>query len=69
MAFGYNVIYAPPSNVPTAPANVPTITATSMTDPARSDTDAFAFLTGSPLAARAVNESLLNGRYAILLQG
>jgi hypothetical protein len=63
------VNYTPPSNVPAAPANMPTITATSITNPANSDTDKFTIFDGSTACGTGGNESLLNGQYAILLQG
>jgi len=48
---------------------MPTITATSVTNTAHSDTDKFTIFDGSAACGTGGNESLLNGQYAILLQG
>ena len=69
LANTYSVNYTPPPNVPAAPANMPTITATSVTNTAHSDTDKFTIFDGSAACGTGGNESLLNGQYAILLQG
>ena len=65
----YEVNYAPPASVPAAPNNMPTITATSVYSPARSDADPFAIFDGSAACGTGGNESLLNGQYAVMLQG
>lgn len=65
----YEVNYAPPASVPAAPNNMPTITATSVYSPARSDADPFTVFDGSAACGAGGNESLLNGQYAIMLQG
>lgn len=65
----YEVNYAPPARVPAAPNNMPTITATSVYSPARSDADPFTIFDGSAACGAGGNESLLNGQYAIMLQG
>jgi hypothetical protein len=65
----FTVNYAPPSSVPAAPDNMPAITATSVSSPTRSDTNAFTIFDGSAACGTGGNESLLNGEYAILLQG
>jgi hypothetical protein len=65
----YEVNYAPPASVPAAPNNMPTITATSVYSPARSDADPFTIFDGSAACGAGGNESLLNGQYAIMLQG
>lgn len=63
------VAYSPPSSVPAAPNNMPTITATSVTDTTKSDTDSFTIFNAATVCAPGGNEGLLNGQYAILLQG
>lgn len=68
-AFTTFVDYNPPPSVPSAPNNAPTITATSFTDPTKSDSDAFTIIDGSTACGTGGNESMLNGEYAILLQG
>ena len=65
----YEVNYAPPASVPAAPNNMPTITAISVYSPARSDADPFAIFDGSAACGTGGNESLLNGQYAVMLQG
>ncbi|PYT96707.1 MAG: hypothetical protein DMG36_00025 [Acidobacteria bacterium] len=65
----YEVNYAPPASVPGAPNNMPTLTAISASSTARSDTDSFTIFDGSAACATGGNESLLNGQYAIMLQG
>jgi hypothetical protein len=65
----YSVTYTPPASVPAAPDNMPTITATSVSSSARSDTDTFTIFDGSAACGTGGNESLLNGQYAIMLQG
>ncbi|MGH9864536.1 MAG: hypothetical protein ACRD4H_03905, partial [Candidatus Acidiferrales bacterium] len=66
---GFDVFYRPPASVPGAPNNMPTIAATSVTDPTKSDIDAFTIFDGATACAPGGSESLLNGEYAILLQG
>lgn len=66
--FNY-VTYTPPATVPAPPANTPTLTATSVYSPARSDTDVFTIFDGSTACGTGGSESLLNGQYAIMLQG
>jgi len=61
--------YTPPSSVPAAPDNTPTITAASATNPGRSDSDTFTIFDGSAACGTGGNESVLNGQYAIMLQG
>lgn len=61
--------YVPPATVPTAPNNTPTITATSVTDPTKSDTETLTIFNGTTACGSGGNESLLNGQYAIMLQG
>jgi hypothetical protein len=63
------VIYTPPATVPAAPNNTPTITATSVSNPAKSDTDTFTIFDGTSVCAAGGSEGLLNGQYAIMLQG
>lgn len=65
----YEVNYAPPASVPAAPNNMPTITATSVSSPARSDADSFTIFDGSAACGTGGNEGVLNGQYAIMLQG
>jgi hypothetical protein len=65
----YSVTYTPPASVPAAPDNMPTITATSVSSSARSDTDTFSIFDGSAACGAGGNEGLLNGQYAIMLQG
>ena len=65
----YSVDYTPPATVPAAPDNMPTISATSVSSPARSDTDTFTIFDGSTACGTGGNEGLLNGQYAIMLQG
>lgn len=63
------VTYNPPATVPATPNNMPTLTATSVADPTKSDSDTFTLFDGATACAPGGNESLLNGQYAILLQG
>lgn len=63
------VMYTPPASVPTAPDNTPTISAVSVTNPVRSDADKFTIFDGSTACGTGGNEGLLNGQYAIMLQG
>lgn len=63
------VEYTPPSTVPTPPDQMPTITAASATNPVRTDSDTFTIFDGSAACGTGGNESLLNGQYAIMLQG
>jgi len=65
----YYVQYAPPATVPAAPANTPTLTATSISDPSKSDNDTFTIFDGTAACGTGGNESLLNGQYAVVLQG
>jgi hypothetical protein len=65
----YAVNYVPPASVPAAPNNMPTLTATSISSSARSDTDTFTIFDGTAACGTGGNESLLNGEYAIMLQG
>ena len=69
MANGFSVTYTPPASVPTAPDNTPTISAASVTNPVRSDADTFTTFDGSTACGTGGNEGLLNGQYAIMLQG
>ena len=69
LANPFGVVYNPPASVPAAPNNTPTIIATSVSSPARSDTDAFTIFDGSAACGTGGNESVLNGHYAIMLQG
>ena len=69
MATGFSVNYTPPSTVPQTPENMPTLTATSAYSSARSDTDSFAIFDGSAACGTGGHESVLNGQYAIMLQG
>ncbi len=66
-----SVTYLPPSSVPTSPNNQPTITATSAYNASRSDSDLFSLTStvANSCGAAGGHESLLNGHYAILLQG
>lgn len=61
--------YTPPPTVPAAPANTPTITATSVTDSTKSGTDTFTIFDGATACGTGGNESVLNGQFAIMLQG
>ncbi len=63
------VQYTPPASVPSVPDNTPTITATSVTDPTKSDSDTFTLFDGAAACGTQGSESMLNGQYAILLQG
>lgn len=63
------VFYIPPSTVPASPADMPTITATSISDATKSDADQFTIFDGSAACGTGGHESVLNGEYAILLQG
>ena len=65
----YYVQYVPPANVPASPDNTPTLTATSVSDPSKSGSDTFTIFDGTAACGTGGNESLLNGQYAILLQG
>ena len=69
LANPYSVDYTPPASVPTAPDNTPTISAASFTNPVRSDADTFTIFDGSTACGKGGNEGLLNGQYAIMLQG
>jgi len=69
MANTLSVTYTPPASVPAAPDNMPTITATSLTNSMRSDLDAFTIFDGATACGTGGNESVLNGQYAIMLQG
>lgn len=69
LADPYAVVYTPPASVPAAPSNMPAIIATSVYSPARSDTDAFTIFDGAAACGAGGNESVLNGQYAIMLQG
>ena len=69
LANPFSVLFTPPSSVPAAPNNTPTITATSISSPARSDADSFTIFDGSAACGKGGNESVLNGQYAIMLQG
>ena len=66
-----SVTYVPPLSVPSSPDNQPTITATSAYNAAKSDSDQFSVIStvANSCGARGGHESLLNGHYAILLQG
>ncbi len=64
--------YTPPTSVPSAPNNQPTITATSVADPTKTGSDTFTItstVTNSCSGAPSGNESLLNGHYALLMEG
>jgi len=64
--------YTPPASVPSAPNNQPTITATSVADPTKTGSDTFTItstVTNSCSGAPSGNESLLNGHYALLMEG
>ncbi len=63
------VRYAPPPTVPAAPNNTPTLTATSISDPSKSGSDTFTIFDGTAACGTGGNESLLNGQYAVVLQG
>lgn len=69
LANPFGVVYTPPASVPAVPNNTPSITATSVYSPARSDTDAFTIFDGSAACGTGGNEGVLNGQYAIMLQG
>lgn len=69
LANPFGVVYSPPASVPAAPNNTPTIIATSVYSPARSDTDAFTIFDGSAACGTGGDEGVLNGQYAIMLQG
>jgi hypothetical protein len=64
-----SVTYTPPATVPAAPNNMPSITATSVSNPSRFDVDPFTIFDGSAACGTGGNEGLLNGQYAIMLQG
>jgi hypothetical protein len=64
--------YTPPTSVPSAPNNQPTITATSVADPTKTGSDTFTItstVTNSCSGAPSGNESLLNGHYALVMEG
>lgn len=69
LANPYGVLYTPPASVPPAPDNMPTLIATSAHSPARSDTDSFTIFDGTAACGTGGNESVLNGQYAIMVQG
>jgi hypothetical protein len=66
-----SVTYIPPPSVPAAPNNQPAITATSAFDVSKSDSNTFSVTStvANNCGAAGGHESLLNGHYAILLQG
>ena len=66
-----SVTYIPPASVPAPPNDQPTITATSAYDPSKSDSDTFSVTStvANGCGAARGQESLLNGHYALLLQG
>jgi hypothetical protein len=64
--------FTPPTSVPSAPNNQPTITATSVADPTKAGSDTLTItstVTNSCSGAPSGNESLLNGHYALLMEG
>lgn len=64
--------YTPPTSVPSAPNNQPTITATSVADPTKTGSDTFTItstIANSCSGASSGSESLLNGHYALLMEG
>lgn len=65
----YSVLYTPPTSVPPAPNNMPTLTATSASSPARSDSDLFSIFDGTAACGTGGNEGVLNGQYALMVQG
>ena len=65
-------VYTPPASVPAAPNNTPRITATSVADNTKSGSDNFTItltVANSCSGAPSGHESLLNGHYAMLIQG
>jgi hypothetical protein len=67
-----SVIYTPPATVPLSPNDQPTLTATSVADPAKSGSDTFTItstVTNGCSGAPTGSESLLNGQYALLMEG
>jgi hypothetical protein len=48
---------------------MPTLTATSVTNASKSDSDTFTIFDGATACAPGGNESLLNGQYAMMIQG
>jgi hypothetical protein len=65
----FSATYTPPSTVPASPDDMPTITASSISDPTKSDADQFTIFDGSAACGTGGHESILNGEYAILVQG
>jgi hypothetical protein len=66
-----SVTYTPPASAPTAPNNQPTLTATSVADNTKSGSDIFTITSSvaNSCGAAGGNESLLNGHYALLMEG
>ena len=63
--------YTPPASVPAAPNNQPTLTATSVADNTKSGADIFAISSSVANSCGTAGgaESLLNGHYALLMEG
>jgi hypothetical protein len=63
-------VYTPPATIPASPNNAVTITATSVADTTKADSNLIS-ITNTPLSActQSGSESVLNGKYAFLLQG
>ena len=66
-----SVTYTPPASVPSSPNNQPTVTATSVADNTKSGSDTFTITSSvaNSCGAAGGDESLLNGHYALLVQG
>ena len=65
-------VYIPPASVPAAPNSTPRITATSVADNTKSGSDTFTItstVANTCGSAPSGQESLLNGHYAMLIQG
>jgi hypothetical protein len=66
-----SVTYVPPASVPSPPNDQPTLTATSVADASKSGADTFTITSSVPNSCGAPGgqESLLQGHYALLLEG
>lgn len=60
--------YVPPAIAPSSPDNMPTITAASVKDPTKTDTDSFTIVSATTSCGSG-HESVLNGQYAVAMQG
>jgi hypothetical protein len=66
-----SVTYTPPPSIPPSPNNQPTLTATSIADNTKSGSDTFTIISSvaNSCGVGGGDESLLNGHYAVVVQG